>query len=84
MPSGFPFLFGSWYEIDRKETYMNDKLKKANSKKGRSDRIKANLPEMVTGFCPVCMINLYSTKKRPRMAGYKIAICEIKNCPFNS
>ena len=45
---------------------MNDKLKKANSKKGRSDRIKANLPEMVTGFCPVCMINLYSTKKRTK------------------
>ena len=62
---------------------MRDKLEKANRDKGKKDRIKAHLPEIVTGFCPTCGINLYSERKIPMIAGYKIAVCEIKECPFN-
>ena len=64
---------------------MKDKLDKANSEKSRKNRVKANLPEIVTGFCPICGINLYDVWvwKRPTIAGYKTAGCEIKDCPFN-
>ena len=42
---------------------MTNELKRRNNKKNKRDREKAKLPEIVTGICSQCKVNLYGEKK---------------------
>ena len=46
---------------------MIDELKRRNNKKNKRDREKVKLPQIVTGICSQCKVNLYGEKKLPLM-----------------
>ena len=46
---------------------MTNELKRRNNKKNKRDREKAKLPQIVTGICSQCKVNLYGEKKLPLM-----------------
>tara|TARA_R100000963_G_C4539736_1_gene37409 strand:- start:68 stop:271 length:204 start_codon:yes stop_codon:yes gene_type:complete len=64
------------------------KLETRNGDKYVEERIKSKLPEIVTGMCPVCDVNLFGDEKLPlTLAKEDKLYCGIgafrhKTCPY--